>query len=598
MLARKPGPWLGFIRLKNLPLVCLALLVAALSIHTVANPDLWYHLTLGQKILTSGRFQPHESLIMVPPNFVNFYWLFQIICTLVMKSFGLGGIAVLFGALWLAIFFVSAKIIGLAAKPALFVFALTAIIICQIRFQERPEVFSYLFLTLDLYILSQWQKPYSLKQILKFMIPVQILWCNIHGYFILGPLLLAVRIFGLSIQPKSNKWASLYWGPAALLIASLVSPFGWKNLFSVFDQWTYTPLGAPWLTELQSTASFGLTQWAFGVFWLFWIATAAATLIRFTKIRDSFFEVAVSAAGLYLSAAAARYVPLLVFSSLPLWATFQFQASNFRILKPLAAATSLFLVFCTIRGGYFKSLYQPFKFGIGVSVALFPEKFTMALDKMKLIPGTRWFCDGTTGSFLEYHYPTVHFYGDSRYMSRDSLDFFEATQNPAAFNKLDQQKNFDFVVLDVTRSESLLTALMSNADWQLTYSDLTTAFFERSLSKHKLFASEDLHIYQGEDLSDLPLGNAAIQWTLASAQSNSEGSFLGVLGQLEKSSAVPSPVLDIALSYLRMRPNSELLKLIFNLRARMVALSPTALHDVDQKLSDIRSGAFWRDQDP
>lgn len=576
-------------------MVSLALFLTALLAHTVANPDIWYHLALAQKILTAKNFYPQETVIAAPLNFVNFYWFFQIFSLFSMKIGGLFGLTFLFWSLWITIFWFWGKVIGFDSRRlGSLMLALLAVVVCQIRFQERPEVFSYLFLVLDMYFLVKWSKPYSLRKILWPLASIQVLWCNSHGYFIFGPVLLGLRALEVYLgERKLKRLLRHSFGVLFLIALCLVSPFGWKTWGAFFDQWRYVNVAAPWISEMRPTTSFGFSQWPLIVFWIYWIFTAIILLSKMPELKNKFFSCSVAALGLFLSILAARNIPFLVLLSAPLLTETKFSLKS-KLMAPLFTALVLGLTFWTVTNGYFKSTEQPYKFGIGVSHLILPVKLENDLKVKEIPPNTKWFSDGTIGSYLEYYHPYVHFYGDSRYMSAASVEYFQAMSSPVIFDEINRREHFDVAAFDVARSPDVIESLLRDPRWKLAYHNLTTVVFENLEGSQKnIFTDPLAPIFQGEDLSELANGNAAIQWALIFAQANQGARLNQFLSELQGAQVVPSPVLEVSLASLKTHPDGGLLEKIFSLRPKMLALTPGAGATVDQELAAIKTGAFW-----
>ena len=111
-------------------------------------------------------------------------------------------VSCLFLALWAAILAVWLRTAGIlrigAAGPWL---ALAVILVCQVRFEPRPEIFSYLFLALQICWLAAWEmdraaSPWTLGR----FAAVEALWANMHGYFAFGPLLVGLRLVATALD--------------------------------------------------------------------------------------------------------------------------------------------------------------------------------------------------------------------------------------------------------------------------------------------------------------------------------------------------------------------------------------------------------------
>src|SRR6185437_136848 len=119
--------------------------------HSWFGPDIWYHLTWGRSLVTTVSFLPTTQTLIPQPIFANTYWLFQ---SLIYLSYQTGGpylVSFIFAFVWLAIFTLWLKLSGLwrhALGPWL---SLGFVICCQLRFEHRPESFSYLLLMIFLW---------------------------------------------------------------------------------------------------------------------------------------------------------------------------------------------------------------------------------------------------------------------------------------------------------------------------------------------------------------------------------------------------------------------------------------------------------------
>jgi tetratricopeptide (TPR) repeat protein len=85
---------------------------------------------------------------------------------------------------------------------------------CVSRFNIRPDIFSLFFFAVFLYILR-----FRIdKKIIWFLLPIQTLWVNLHGYFFLGPLLVFLFILAEFLRRKIP-----------------ILPWHWKNEFVITD---------------------------------------------------------------------------------------------------------------------------------------------------------------------------------------------------------------------------------------------------------------------------------------------------------------------------------------------------------------------------
>ncbi|MBF0385850.1 MAG: tetratricopeptide repeat protein [Candidatus Omnitrophica bacterium] len=209
----------------------------------IKDLDIWLHIATG-KFIVLNQFVPKTDVLscsIYGKLWVNHEWLFQVFVYELTRLFGMEGIA------WMQI------IIALLTTSILFVLVnekgkelLTAvllglfILLYQLRFTHRPDLFSILFFSFYVYCLAFKLQKRSLAPIL---FCVQVLWVNMHGFFILGPLLILIAICSDIIKEKvplpygwnnvgrleKNEFNNLVISLIAVLLACLLNPFFFKG---------------------------------------------------------------------------------------------------------------------------------------------------------------------------------------------------------------------------------------------------------------------------------------------------------------------------------------------------------------------------------
>lgn len=232
------GDWLWLAAL-----LLLAFLVGCVEIE---DPDLWWHLRTGQLIYERGEIPRHDWFTYTNPEseWIDLHWGFQLIAA---ALWSLGGAAAL----------VSAKALVQTAAISIAVFAgrgeaswrraaacwLPALLVFSGRNQVRPEMFSFLFLAVELAIVANLRR----KPRLAWLLPaIQAIWINVHGLFILGLVVwgcfLADAIFrcwqrNRNVSSREAKqddlrlWAGVTVG---MLAASLANPYGYRGALFPF----------------------------------------------------------------------------------------------------------------------------------------------------------------------------------------------------------------------------------------------------------------------------------------------------------------------------------------------------------------------------
>lgn len=224
----------------------LAALVVASTLTPITNNDLFLHLRTGAIVLATGSV-PHTddySALAHGRPFVAHEWLSGVIFRLVESAGGSHGfdalillkvgMALLTAALLL-------RVAGqLGADPAVatgctaFVMLLAAA-----RFLERPHIFSYALLAGFLLILARRRA----RRIAGrpggglWLLPVlEILWANLHGSFLVGPVIVGLAaaaeagegLIGDAAHRPARRAEALRLAltAAALVAAALVNPYG------------------------------------------------------------------------------------------------------------------------------------------------------------------------------------------------------------------------------------------------------------------------------------------------------------------------------------------------------------------------------------
>ena len=169
-------------------------------------------------------------------KFANHHWLSGVIYYFVDETVGWDGQVIFKIIVLLAAFSI---LFAAALKKADFwlvaLFSIPTILILRERTFVRPEMFSYLFVAIYLYILLYAeQHPHSKK--IFWLIPLQLLWVNMHLFFGVGILMIAGFLFEKYRQQKRDPSPErkqlvkkLGIVSLALVVTSLINPFGFRG---------------------------------------------------------------------------------------------------------------------------------------------------------------------------------------------------------------------------------------------------------------------------------------------------------------------------------------------------------------------------------
>jgi hypothetical protein len=247
--------------------VAIACLLAVLACLTVRgrfdDPDMWWHLKMGEVIWTTHTI-PTTDLFSYTTNhhaYIAHEWLGEVTIYAAYKLGGYPGLMV-----WLCCFTSALLIAGYAlctlysgnAKVA-FLGALTIFLFGTIGFSIRPQMIGYLLLIVELVLLHlgricnpRWF--FALP-------PLFALWVNCHGSFFLGIALAGTLLFSSWFNFRSGSLAAVRWEPRrrqmlawalGLSVAALfVNPVGVKLVLYPFEALLVPSVGMGAVSEWQ-----------------------------------------------------------------------------------------------------------------------------------------------------------------------------------------------------------------------------------------------------------------------------------------------------------------------------------------------------------
>jgi len=220
--------------------------------------DLGRHLENG-KIIWSDRqvlFKNLYSYTEPDTPFINHHWLAGIIYYAIYLLGGFNLLSFINVLLVLLTFILAFK---LARKKADFyttaLLSIPVIFLMSERVEIRPEIFSYLFIILTWFILERADEKKNYR-LLYWLIPLFLLWVNIHSYFFLGLALVGFKVvekFLPSFREQTGNFkarfktaitASRAWliSLGALALTCLLNPNfikGFLYPFNIFKKYGY-----------------------------------------------------------------------------------------------------------------------------------------------------------------------------------------------------------------------------------------------------------------------------------------------------------------------------------------------------------------------
>jgi len=221
---------------------CMLALVVAVTLSPVHSFDIFWQLASGRYIVDSGAWLYHDPFTLAGPvGRFEHCWLHDLV---VLGFYSVGGNAALsfFKALLLSLAALMLILTARARKSSfsaiLFVFPFL-FYLTQRGWLERPQLWTFAALTLYLLVLERFRQTPSRS--IYWLIPLQLLWLNLHAGAILAYAILLAYGVGLAgdsllkrVHPGGVAWRSFGLTCAALALCLFATPYGWKPLKTLF----------------------------------------------------------------------------------------------------------------------------------------------------------------------------------------------------------------------------------------------------------------------------------------------------------------------------------------------------------------------------
>lgn len=167
---------------------------------------------------------------------VIYYWIYSL-----TGYPGLTLFNIILALLAIYFFYLSARLFAPFWLSLLMV--IVAIPLLTHRVEIRPEMFSYLFFGIVLYLLLKFESGRLHRKALLIILPLQLLWVNLHIFFVFGFILTGVFLLhNLILKRKRNDSSFLGWILGLSVLLSMASPYGLKGLlepFMIFREYGY-----------------------------------------------------------------------------------------------------------------------------------------------------------------------------------------------------------------------------------------------------------------------------------------------------------------------------------------------------------------------
>jgi hypothetical protein len=218
----------------------------------IADMDLWGYMAFGRLYWETGKF-PYQDVFTYLPSldpWVYHEWLTGVVCYAVYRIIGESGLILMrYGLALLTLLFIYriARQRGASQTFSLIIlFFIGGFLTRSYGSVIRAQAFTFLFFTITLYLLESYRDGSGLRYLLIF-IPLNGVWCNLHGGFISGLGLIFLYMIGRAISGSAYRFHLFLL--IALGFSTLINPYG-------LEYWNYTyraiTMARPEITEWAS----------------------------------------------------------------------------------------------------------------------------------------------------------------------------------------------------------------------------------------------------------------------------------------------------------------------------------------------------------
>ena len=292
-----------------------AALVAYVACFAVMDTDIWWHLAAGRVMVEERRWlfaDPFAADTLGRP-WVDVHWLFQVLVYLLHRWGGIAALVVAKIALiGLGVGLGVRSLCARLARPLWLPAAVTVVAMlypARHLMLARPTAFTLVAMTLMLLIVERVRREDRLRWAF-LLVPVQVVWANLQGLYLLGPAILACFVVGDAAaawlarqvsRPARVPSRRVLLGLAALLpvmvLSSAISPYGFHGLRlpfilfgridavagQVFSREVSENI-APWLLERATPGELSAFKWLAALTFLSFLPAFARGLAALPKL--------------------------------------------------------------------------------------------------------------------------------------------------------------------------------------------------------------------------------------------------------------------------------------------------------------------------
>ncbi len=494
-------------------LIGLAVLAGFFIYFPLTNSDIWWHLSAAKEMIRIKDFLYTDPFAysLDGPQWIDLHWFFQLFAYILYTSVGLKGILTVKCLLVAVVCFIlSGSTPGKTGK--LLTAALFALLIFETRHLVlfRPILITLVGIALTYGCLEVFWRTRHV-QTLWVLLPVQLIWVNSQGLFILGPVMVGAYLMGGLYHLIHAKIArKAVSGPdnimyvrtmaallSALMVVCFVNPYGWRGAlfpFKLFGRIDPSVSNIYSLNVSENTPLFSLSGTDERYLWVFVLTMVLliyALLINYKSIRWAHICLVITFGA--LAVMAKRNILLFGVIAAPIIGyhlSGYFSTKNDTIFFLGKYRVSVKLLVGTIISIF---LLGQFITKVKIVTSLFPKNdyvspFRYPVEaseylKANPIPGNSFHSIRYGGYLMWQFYPEKQVSIDGRLIIRTPYFFKEylgLLDNPQQFPEFVQKYGITHVMLPTAvfyRSMKLVKWLYYSPNWHLVYTDGASVLF-------------------------------------------------------------------------------------------------------------------------
>ncbi|GAG41426.1 unnamed protein product, partial [marine sediment metagenome] len=192
---------------------CVLVLLALLAMRQVASLDAGFHLQVGNSILAGEGWPDNDRFTFTVTDhaYIDTSWGYQVVLSVIERHLGAPGMVLFHVGLVLATFVLVIRTARLVAgdETILVPLVFLGVVASEMRYEVRPELMSYFFLALVLYLLH---RQVEVRATPLWLLPlIFLVWANCHSLFILGWCALVCFTAGLWLRDRRLDRRLLGW---------------------------------------------------------------------------------------------------------------------------------------------------------------------------------------------------------------------------------------------------------------------------------------------------------------------------------------------------------------------------------------------------